>query len=135
MKNLLKLSTLTLLALSLAGLPLVTSAQTNAPTTEKKSKSGKKDAPKGHAIHGKLVSIDKTEKSITVGKSTYMVTSDTKITKDGKAATLEDGVVGEECGGYVRTNSVGKVVLSTLRFGAKPDSEKKPGKSDSSTQK
>ena len=129
-KNILKAAAYGLLSLSILALPVAVSAQsTNKPASEKKS--NKKENPKGHAFHGKLVSVDKTEKSINVGKSTYFVTSDTKITKDGKPAMLEDGVVGEECGGYVKTNTTGKAVLSSLRFGAAP--EKKSGKSESTT--
>jgi hypothetical protein len=126
-KNILKAGAYGLLSLSILALPIAASAQsTNKPAVEKKS--AKKDSAKGHAFHGKLVSVDKTEKSISVGKSTYFVTSDTKITKDGKPAVLEDGVVGEECGGYVKTNTTGKAVLTSLRFGAAPD--KKSTKSE-----
>ncbi len=131
MKNILKLGALVAIAASMAAIPFVTSAQsTNAPTTEKHSKS--KKAAQGHPFHGNLSAVDKTEKTITVGKSVYQVTSETKISKDGKPAALEDGVIGEECGGYAKTNSVGKVVATTLRFGAKPASEKKSSKSDPS---
>ncbi len=129
-KNILKITTAGLLAISILALPVITSAQdTNAPTTEKKSK--KKSAPTGHPFHGKLAAVDKTEKTITVGSSVYAVTSETKIRKDEKPATLEDGVIGEECRGFVKTNSVGKVVIMSLSFGPKTDSEKKSGKSDS----
>ena len=130
-KDILKIGALSLLAVSILGLPLAASAQsTNTPPAEKKS--SKKDSARGHGIHGKLVSVDKTEKTIMVGKSTYQVTSETKITKDGQPATLEDGIVGEPCSGYVKTNEVGKVYLSTLHFGAPPE-KKSSKKSDSTT--
>lgn len=130
-KNILKIGTLSLLAVSILALPVITSAQdTNAPAAEKKSK--KKSTPTGHPFHGNLAAVDKTEKTVTVGKSVYQVTSETKISKAGKPATLEDGVIGEECGGYAKTNSVGKVVATTLRFGPKTDAEKKSGKSEKS---
>ena len=128
MNKILKAGAFGLLSLSILALPIAVSAQsTNKPAAEKHSK---KDGAKGHPFHGKLVSVDKTEKSINVGKSTYFVTSDTKITKDGKPAVFEDGVVGEDCGGFVKTNATGKAVLTSLRFGAAPD--RKSGKSEKS---
>jgi hypothetical protein len=82
-------------------------------------------------FHGKLAELDKNAKTITVGKRTFHITAETKITKAGKPAVLADGVVGEEVGGYLKPDSDGKLVASSLRFGPKPDAkaaEKKPTK-------
>jgi hypothetical protein len=65
--------------------------------------------------------VDKIAKTIKVGESVYQVTSATKITKDGKPATLEDGVVGEPVSGYVKPTEDGKMRATTLHFGAKAD--------------
>lgn len=75
-------------------------------------------------FHGKLVAVDKTAKTISVGKRTFQITSDSKITKGGKPAQLADGVVGEEVSGYVKPTETGKLVATTVHFG--PKMEPKP---------
>ena len=60
--------------------------------------------------------MDKTAKTIKVGESVYQITSETKITKDGKPATLEDGVVGEPVSGYAKPTEDGKMAATTVHF-------------------
>jgi hypothetical protein len=106
-------------------------ADTNAPAA---------GAPKKERSNwsGKLTAVDKTAKTITVTKKdedkVLQITSETKFRKDGKPATLEDGVIGEECGTtYLKadgTNTVDKAV--SVRFGPKPESDKKKSDKKSS---
>ena len=126
MTSLLKLGAFGLLAAALAGSPAQLLAQTtNNPTATKKATVTKKDAATkskaAHPFHGKLAEVDKIAKTIKVGESVYQITSATKITKDGKPATLEDGVVGEPVSGYVKPTEDGKMPATTLHFGAKAD--------------
>jgi hypothetical protein len=109
---------------------LLAATSTPAQTTNKtpaKKKSEKKETGKdsekkaAHPFHGKLAAVDKNAKTITVGKSVYQVTSATRIKKNGKDATLEDGVVGEEVSGYAKPMDDGKMAASSLTFGAKPE--------------
>lgn len=90
--------------------------------TEKKPKAG--------PFHGKLVAIDKIAKTITVGKRTFLITSETKIKKAGKPATLDDGAVGEEVSGYVKPREDGKLAATTVNFGprAEPGGKEKKSK-------
>jgi hypothetical protein len=74
-------------------------------------------------FHGKLVALDKTAKTITVGKRTFQITSESKISKGGKPAQLADGVVGEEVSGYVKPTDSGKLVATTVHFGPKPETK------------
>jgi hypothetical protein len=113
-----------LLAAALAGMPAQLVAQsTNKPVAEKKSAAGKKDSAvkqkAAHPFRGKLAAVDKTAKTIKVGQSTYQINSETKITKAGKPATLEDGVVDEPVSGFVKPTDDGKMTATTVRFGAK----------------
>jgi hypothetical protein len=126
MTSLLKLGALGLLAAALAGSPAQLLAQTtNNPTATKKAAVTKKDAATkskaAHPFHGKLAAVDKIAKTIKVGESVYQITSATKITKDGKPATLEDGVVGDPVSGYIKPTEDGKMPATTVRFGAKAD--------------
>ena len=120
LKPILKLGAVSLLAAAMAGRPLPLLAQTtNQPAAEKKAVVAKKKS--AHPFRGKLAEVDKVAKTIKLGKSTYQITSETKITKDGKPATLEDGVVGEPVTGYAKPADDGKMAATTVRFGAKPD--------------
>jgi hypothetical protein len=47
----------------------------------------------------------------------FQVTSETKIHKDKKPATLDDVVVGDRVGGAYRENAEGKMELVTLNTG------------------
>jgi hypothetical protein len=67
-----------------------------------------------------LKALDKTAKTITYGETTLQVTSDTKIIKDEKPATLEDGVIGEPVSGTYKKNESGHSTATMIRFGAKP---------------
>jgi hypothetical protein len=125
-----------LLAAAIAGMPAQLLAQTtNKPAAAKQSAPVKKDSAakkkSPHPFHGNLAAVDKAAKTIKLGESVYQVTSETKITKAGKPATLDDGVIGEPVSGYAKPTNDGKMAATTLRFGAKTEdkgAEKKTGK-------
>jgi hypothetical protein len=128
LKSVLRIGAMGLLAAAIAGTPAQLMAQsTNNPTAAKQTSAAKKDAAtktKGaHPFRGKLAAADKIAKTIKVGESVYQITSETKITKDGKPATLEDGVVGEPVTGYVKPAEGGKMAATTVHFGAKADAK------------
>ena len=109
-------------------MPLHAADKTEHPEgTPKKEASASGNPNRGIPFHGKLGA--KTDSSITVGARTFEVTSDTKLVKEGKPATLADAVIGEDVGGAYQDQS-GKLVAKTVRFGAKPESAKKAKKSE-----
>ena len=115
---------MSLLAAAIVSMSAQLLAQTTSPpAADKKAAGAKKDTAAkkkaAHPFHGKLAAVDKVAKTIKVGESIYQITSETKITKAGKPATLEDGVVDEPVTGYVKPADDGKMVATTLRFGAK----------------
>ncbi len=127
-KSVLRIGALSLLAAAIAAAPTQLLAQnTNKPAAEKKPPVAKQEpAAKKKAAHpfrGKLAAVDKVAKTIKVGESIYQITSETKITKEGQPATLEDGVVGEPVSGYVKPTDDGKMAASTVRFGAKAEAK------------
>lgn len=83
-------------------------------------------------FHGKLAAVDTAAATITVGSTTVNVTSETKITKNGKPATLADLTVGEKIGGAYKKSEDGKMNATTIRVGDKPEKGegKKPKKAD-----
>ena len=108
-----------LLAIALVGTPVALRAQdsTNAPT--KKAAPARKSAPKAIVFHGNVKAIDNNAKTFSVGKETYHVTSETKIIKMGKPATLTDGEVGEMVAGQYHKDADGKLTATSVRFGPK----------------
>ena len=82
-------------------------------------------APRSIPFHGKVASVDKDAKVLTVGERKFHAASTTKIIKAGKPATLSDATVGEEVGGAYREVEGGKLELVSLRIGPKPADEKK----------
>ena len=126
---------LCLLAAAIAGSPLQTLAQnTNKAAAAKPAASdqgGTTAKKKGaHPFRGKLVAVDQTAKTIQIGTSTYQITSQTKVTKAGKPATLADGVVGEEAAGYAKPSEDGKMIATSVRFGPKPAGTSSSKKTD-----
>ena|ERR1035437_5555759 len=127
LKSILKLGAIGLLAAAIAGAPTQLLAQTtNKTATAKKAPAEKKRS--GGGVHGNLAAIDKVAKTITVGKHTYQITSETKISKAGKPGTLDDGVVGEYVSLGYKAAEDGKLNATKVTFG-KPEAksgEKKP---------
>jgi hypothetical protein len=107
-------------AIALALSPALVSAQEKAEKPAEK----KAGAP-GRAIpfHGKIDAVDKIAKTIKVGERVFQVTSETRIVKQGKPATLDDAAVGEIVGGSYVKGDDGKLNLRSLRIGPKPEGE------------
>lgn len=112
-KFLVRWSLLGLLTVAVVGAPAMVRAQntTNAPA---------KTIHRFLPFHGRIKAIDKTNKTVSVGNEVFQVTSETKITKENKPATLEDGTVGEEIAGTYRKEADGKLNALSLRIGPKP---------------
>jgi len=110
-----------LLAIAMVGTPVALHAQdaTNAPAPGKRVTSVKKLAPKSIPFRGNVKAIDNNAKTLTVGKETFQITSDTKIIKMGKPATLADGAEGEMVGGSYHKDADGKLNALSIRFGPK----------------
>jgi hypothetical protein len=112
-KSILKLSLMGLLAVAVMGTPVVLHAQ--EPPAVKKPNA------RPMPFHGKLKAIDNTAKTISVGEMTIQVTSETKISKAGKPATLADGATGDEVAGAYRKTEDGKLEATMVRFGPRPE--------------
>ncbi len=134
--SILKFGLMTLLAAGVAGLPAQLLAQTtNKPAASKAPAAEKTDtaAKKAHPFRGKLAAVDKVAKTISLGKSTYYITSETKFKKADKPATLDDGVVGEDVSGYAKPGDGGRMVAATVNFGPKTDAKTATKKAEKTT--
>ena len=89
-------------------------------------------APKKHGVipfHGKVASVDAAAATVSVGTLTINITSETKITKNGKPATLSDITVGEKISGSYKKDEAGKLDASSINIGEKGEG-KKPKKAE-----
>jgi len=131
MKNI--LSRLTLAGLLIAAVALApAAARAQDAKTNSAPKSHAREKPAHHQratpFRGKITALDKNAMTLSLGKRVFHVTSETKITKDGKPATFADGVVGESVGGNYRKSADGKLTAQTISFGVQPAKGKKSAK-------
>lgn len=129
-KRLLRISLLTIVTATIAGLSLVSRAQdTNAAAS---SASPQK-------FYGPVTAVDTNAMTFTVGDQTFTVTSESQMTKNNQAATLADAVVGEPARGSYTKSADGKLDITKVRFGKKAGGKagggkhKKSSDSESST--
>ncbi|HTB85041.1 MAG TPA: DUF5666 domain-containing protein [Candidatus Sulfotelmatobacter sp.] len=128
-KQITKVALLGLLTAALVAIPSVTRAQ-DASTNGAPAAT----APHHHAggIHGKVASVDTAAMTITVGETTIVITSETKITKDGKPATLSDIAVGDYVSAAGKKDDSGKFNATRVADG-KMMKKKKADDSTTST--
>jgi hypothetical protein len=125
-KNIYKITVLSLFAAALVAMPALSRAEdTNAPASPSQAAPAKPKKHEGLVFRGKVSAIDAKAMTLTVETRTFAVTSDTKITKDGKPATLADGVVGEPVGGAYTKTGDGKLTATSVHFGAKAEKKNK----------
>jgi hypothetical protein len=102
-----------LVAAALIAAPAVSRAEdsTNMPAATA-------PAPKkAQGYHGKVVAVDATAMTFTVGKTTIAVASTTKITKDGAPAVFADIAVGANVTGSYKKDADGKATATSIKLG------------------
>lgn len=129
-KTTLRVAVLSLLAAVLAAGPAQSFAQDKDKKADK-APAEKKEAPAGEKkkgrppLNGKIAAVDKQAKTVTIGQTTFQITSETRIEKAGKPATLDDVVIGEPATARIRETDEGKKVATNLRVGPRPEGESK----------
>jgi hypothetical protein len=105
---------------------LILGASSGAPAKETKTetsipKATASPAAKAKAIpyRGNVASIDASVKTFTVGRRIIKVTDQTKITKQGAAATMADITVGEKVSGSYWKRDDGSLEAKNIKIGAK----------------
>ncbi len=127
-KQIVKL-TLSLFATAIIAAPMLSRAQdtgTNPPAAPGQTEPVKPKKHEGLVFHGAVSAVDAKAMTLTVGKRTFVVTSETKITKNGQPAILSDIAVGDKIGGAYKKTGDGKLAATTINDGKKPGEEPKP---------
>ena len=128
-KNISKIAVLSLLAAALVAMPALSRAEgasTNAPASSDQT-TAKPKKHEGLVFRGTVSAIDAKAMTLTVETRTFAITADTKIIKDGKSATLADGVVGEQVSGAYKKTDDGKLNATSIHFGAKVEKKETSG--------
>ena len=128
-KNIYKIAVLSLLAAALVAMPALSRAEgasTNAPASSDQTPA-KPKKHEGLVFRGTVSAIDAKAMTLTVETRTFAITADTKIIKDGKSATLADGVVGELVSGAYKKTDDGKLNATSVHFGAKVEKKETSG--------
>ncbi|MEJ5239501.1 MAG: DUF5666 domain-containing protein [Limisphaera sp.] len=100
-----------------------------APAGERRSQTTAPAQNRPRPLAGRIAEVDQIHKTIKVGNSVVYITSETRITRDGKPAILEDAKVGDEVGiSYVR-DETGRMVARSVRIGPRPAQPPRPAPS------
>jgi hypothetical protein len=131
MKTPIIVSTIVAAAVVLAASTTSIATAQEKPKDAPKKVEGEKKKSDVYPFNGKVASVDKTAKTVTLqGKEkarVIQITADTRIMKLGKPATLDDATVGESVGGQVRRTADGKEAAVSLRIGPAPEGKDKGG--------
>jgi len=107
---------------------LIFGVPSGAPAKEKKTETAFPEASASPAtkakplpFRGKVASVDAGAKTFTVGKRTIKVTEQTKITKQGAAATMVDVTVGEKVSGSYWKKDDGSLEAKNIKVGAETE--------------
>ncbi len=126
-KRLLKLTLITLVAAAVTALAMSSRAD---DTTTPAPPSGQSSKLK---FNGPITAVDTNAMTFTVGDQTFVVTSDSQLTKNGQPATIADATVGETARGSYTTGDDGKLDVTKVRFGKKGGKHKKSESSNTDT--
>src|SRR4051812_3867165 len=114
-------------ALSFSLLAGLNAADTKpAVSNEKPGEKSAAKKPRGMPFNGTINAVDKTAKTISLGKQKiriFHLSSNTKISKNKLPATINDLAAGDHVGGYAFENAEGKLEVKTLNVG---DNAKSP---------
>ena len=124
MKNIIKITTLSLFAAALVALPVLANAGdavTNAPASDMTNNAPTIVKKKHGALpfHGAIVSLDASAGTFTVGELNLSVTSTTKITTNTVPATLADFKIGDKVSGAYKKTADGTLQVTTLHYAPK----------------
>ena len=126
-------------AIKIALFSLVAAALVTVPFTSRAEDKPKTNAAPEHAapaakknarlpFHGNVAAVDTAAMTLTVGTLVLNVTSETKISKEGKPATLSELTVGESVGGSYKKDEAGKLTAAIIHTTEKAPKKEKPTK-------
>ena len=122
----------TLLALVAAAIATMATSVRADDSTTPATPSAPSDQAAASKFRGSVTAVDTNAMTFTVDDQKYTVTSESQLSRNGKAATLSDVVVGDPVRGSYTKGADGKLDVTKVRFG-KGGKKKNSQSSDSST--
>lgn len=121
-----KITAFGLVAAALALVPSISRSQDASSTTNAPAQTPPKKHHGAIPFHGKVVAVDTSAETLTVGKLILNITSTTKISNatNGEPAILSDIVVGENVGGSYKKDAAGQLNAQTIHIGIKAKKKK-----------
>jgi hypothetical protein len=131
--HLAKITAFGLVAAALALVPSISRSQDASSTTNAPAQTPPKKHHGAIPFHGKVVAVDTSAETLTVGKLILNVTSTTKISNatNGEPAILSDIIVGENVGGSYKKDAAGQLNAQTIHIGVKAKKKKADDSSNS----
>ena len=126
-KNISQITVLSLFVAALVTTPMLSRAEdpgTNTPASSGQTAPAKPKKHEGLVFRGTVSALDTNAMTLTVETRLFVITSETKILKDGQPATLGSGFVGEPVSGAYKKADDGKLVATTVHFNAKAEKKK-----------
>lgn len=120
---------------ALLAVPVAVHAQEKPAKKPEAAESGASAKKKGALpFHGKVSAVDTEAMTVTLTSQTFKISSETKILKQGKPATLVDITVGEKITGQYKKDEAGTLNATVIHIGGKGDNggdkKKKADKSE-----
>src|SRR4051812_41032826 len=105
--------------LLLAGSALVSFAPAAEKAENATTQPGAAGAEGAAKFYGSITAVDPKAMTFTIGEQTFTVVGETQMSKDDKAATIADAVVGEPARGTYTKAENGTLQVTKVRFGKK----------------
>lgn len=111
-----------IVAAALVAAPAVVRAEDKPAKKPEAAESGAPAKKKGVLpFHGKVSAVDTAAMTVTLTSQTFKISSETKILKQGKPATLADITVGEKITGQYKKDEAGTLNATVIHIGGKGD--------------
>ncbi len=111
-----------IVAAALIALPALSRAADKTPAAPAAADQVAPAKKHGLPFHGKISAVDTAAATITVGELKLSITSETKLTKDGKPATLADFAAGDSVAGSYKKDG-DKLKVTTMHNAKKKKAE------------
>jgi hypothetical protein len=115
-----------LIVAALMAAPALVRAEDSPAKKPAAAEAGAPAKKHGVPFRGTVSAVDAKAMTVKLASRTFTVTSETKITKEGKPAVFADITVGEKITGQYKKDSAGKLEATIIHIGGK--AEKTDGK-------
>jgi hypothetical protein len=134
-KSIFRIAAIAVFTIALVPMTVLASKHTsNEATSQPTVGDSGPDEKSPTKFYGTITAIDPKAMTFTIGEQTFSVIGETKMTKNGKDATIADAVVGEPARGTYTKTDDGKLNVTKVNFGKKGGGKKSKKNGPATTQ-